>query len=78
MSDNPVTLDFLARQQARLLDEMASFRDEMASFRDDMTVLTAIVIRIDGTLTALLAENRAVHSQHARLANRVRALEGAP
>ena len=71
MSDNPVTLEFLARQQARLLDEMASFRD-------DMTVLTAIVIRIDGTLTALLAENRAVHSQHARLANRVRALEGAP
>ena len=61
----------LARQQARLLDEMASFRD-------DISVLTAIVIRIDGTLTALLAENRAVHSQHARLANRVRTLEGAP
>jgi hypothetical protein len=71
MSDNPVTLDFLARQQAKILDEVASLRD-------DMGVLTAIVIRLDGTLTALLAENRAVHSQHARLANRVRALEGAP
>ena len=51
---------------------------DVSSLRDDMGVLTAIVIRLDGTLTALLAENRAVHSQHARLANRVRALEGAP
>ena len=32
MSDTPVTLEFLARQQARLLDEIASFRDDISRF----------------------------------------------
>ena len=40
-----------------------------------MIVLTAIVQRQDATLTALLTETRATHSQIARLANRVRKLE---
>jgi hypothetical protein len=40
-----------------------------------MSVLTAIVLRQDATLTALLTEVRAMHSQHGRLANRVRQLE---
>ena len=51
---------------------------EMGSLRDDMTVLTAIAMRQDNTLSALLTEVRAMHSQHSRLANRVRALEGEP
>ena len=46
--------------------------------RDDVTVLTAIVMRQDGTLSALLTEVRAMHSQHGRLANRVRELETWP
>jgi hypothetical protein len=43
--------------------------------RGDLTVLTAVAMRQDATLTALLTEIRAMHSQHARLANRVRELE---
>ena len=39
MSDEPVTLEFFARQQQRLIEEMRtgfrSMREEMGSFRDD-------------------------------------------
>ena len=78
MVDEPITLEFLARQQQRLLEEMASMREEMASFRDDMQVLTAMVLRLDGTVGLVLTESRAMHSQHNRLANRVRRLEEQP
>ena len=74
-----VTLEFLARQQQRLLDEtrigFRAVREELASFRDDMTVLTAMVHRLDGTVGLVLTELRAMHSQHGRLANRVRRIE---
>jgi hypothetical protein len=40
-------------------------------------VLTAIVLRLDGTLTALLQETRATHTQIARMNDRVLKLEGA-
>jgi hypothetical protein len=75
MADEPITLQFLARQQQRLLDEMGSMRGEMGSMRDDMQVLTAMVMRLDGTVGLVLTELRAMHSQHQRLANRVRRLE---
>lgn len=72
MSDEPIPdLTLLARQQQQLLTEMRGMRD-------DLTVLTAIVMRQDGTLSALLTEVRAMHSQHSRLANRVRELESRP
>jgi hypothetical protein len=45
--------------------------------KDDMGVMMAIVMRLDGTVSGLINETRAIHSQHNRLANRVRALEGA-
>ena len=79
MSDEPITLEFLARQQQRLIEEMRtgfrSMREEMGSFRDDMQVLTAMVMRLDGTVGLVLTELRAMHSQHNRLASRVRRLE---
>ena len=75
MPDQPVSLEFLARQQERILDQMSSFREEMGSFRDDMQVLTAMVIRLDGTVGLVLTELRAMHAQHNRLASRVRRLE---
>lgn len=56
MADEPITLEFLARQQQRVLDEMGSMRD-------DMQVLTAMVMRLDGTVGFVLTESRAVHSQ---------------
>lgn len=78
MAEEPITLEFLARQQQRLLNEMGSMREEMGTMRDDMQVLTAMVMRLDGTVGLVLTELRAMHGQHQRLANRVRRLEEQP
>ena len=70
MSDKPtVTLDFIARQQTRMLDEVAGVRD-------DLIVLGAITSRVETSVSALITEVRAMHSRHARLDRRVRELEG--
>ncbi len=52
-----ITLEFLAAQQRRTLDElgairvgMAAMRTESVTIRDDITVLTAIVVRQEDTL----------------------------
>jgi hypothetical protein len=63
MADEPITLEFLARQQQHVLEEIGVMRD-------DMQVLTAMVMRLDGTVGLVLTELRAMHSQHQRLANR--------
>jgi hypothetical protein len=68
MSEAPVDLSTLAHQQRQIITDLAAMRDDMA-------VLTAIAMRQDGTLTTLLTEIRAMHSQHGRLATRVRDLE---
>ena len=72
MSDGNGSPDMglIGRQQRQLVTDMASLRDDLA-------VLTAIAMRQDGTLTAILSELRAMHSQHSRMANRVRELETA-
>ena len=75
MTDEPITLEFLSRQQQRLLDEVGSMRDEMGTMRDDMQVLTAMVMRLDGTVGLVLTELRTMHSQHQRLGNRLRRFE---
>jgi hypothetical protein len=49
-------INFLARQIDRLITDVAGVRDDMA-------VLTAIVLRLDGSMTALLQETRATHAQ---------------
>lgn len=41
----PITLDFLARQQQRILDELASMRTQFTLMQDDIRVLTAMAIR---------------------------------
>lgn len=66
--DGTPDLSLLVRQQRQMLTEMGSIRD-------DLTVLTAIAMRQDATLTAVLTELRAMPSQHCRLSNRVRAIE---
>jgi hypothetical protein len=69
MSDEPtVDLEFLAEQMRRLMVKV----DTLA---DDMRVLTAIVMRQDGTQAATLEEIRAVHAQQSRMSNRLRELE---
>jgi hypothetical protein len=63
MSD-PVTLDFLAQQQAKTINELSDMRA-------DMTVLLAIVQRLDGTVGGLTGEMRALHGQIGRLRHRI-------
>jgi hypothetical protein len=62
------SLDFIGGQLERLTGDVAELRD-------GMSVLTSIVLRQDATLTALLTEMRATHSQMARVADPVRRLE---
>jgi hypothetical protein len=69
-----ITLEFLASQQRRMLDEMTSVRD-------DIKVLTAIalrhentLLRLDETLTGILQQTRAM-AQHSRIVDRVRAID---
>ena len=61
-------LNFLARQNERILTEVASLRD-------DMPGLTAMVLRLDGSHVALLQETRATHAQITRMNDRIRKLE---
>jgi hypothetical protein len=69
MSDEPAPdLTLLARQQKQILAELGILRD-------DMRVMSAILMRVDGTLAGPLQEVRAMHSRHDRLANRVSELE---
>ena len=68
MADPDLTL--VAPQLERLITEVASIRDDNA-------VLTSMVLRLDGTMSALLAEMRATHTQIARMNDRIRKLEDA-
>jgi len=61
-------LNFLVRQNERILTDIAGLRDDMA-------VLTAMVMRLDGSHAALLQETRATHAQIARMNDRIRRLE---
>jgi hypothetical protein len=70
-----ITLEFLAAQQHRILDEMLAMWGELASLRDDMRVLTAIVLRREETLIRILEQINAMVSQNARIVDRLRGLE---
>ena len=63
-------LNFISRQVERLVTDVASMRDDVA-------VLSAMVLRLDGSMSALLQETRATHTQIARMNGRIRRLEDA-
>ena len=42
-----ITLDFLAAQQQRILDELAAMRSQFTLMQDDIRVLAAMAIRQD-------------------------------
>ena len=63
-----ITLEFLAAQQRRILDEIAFLRD-------DIKVLTAIVLRHEETLIRVLEQMTAMVAQNARIVDRLRALD---
>jgi hypothetical protein len=75
MSDEPVNLDFLARQ-------IRGMRDDINALKDDMGVLTAIVLRLERDFARreerdadMLNPMRSMVRQHQRFSERVRALE---
>ena len=75
MSEEHVTLDFLARQ-------IRGMRDDILSLKDDMNVLTAIVPRLERDAARreardddMLTQIRAMVRQHQRFSERLRALE---
>ena len=51
---------------------------DVRALRDDMTVLTAIVMRLDGSHANLPQELHATHTQIVRMNNRINALENPP
>jgi hypothetical protein len=55
-----ITLEFLATQQRRTLDEIALMRD-------DIKVLTTIVLRHEETLIRMLEQMTAMVAQNARM-----------
>jgi hypothetical protein len=63
-----ITLEFLAAQQRRILDEIASMRD-------DIKVLTAIVLRHEETLIRVLEQMTQWFAQNARIVDRLRVLD---
>ncbi len=64
-----VDLNFIARP----LDQMGN---DMANMRDDLVVLTAMVTRLEASVTSLVQEMRA--TQMARFDHRLRKLESEP
>ena len=61
MTETPTpSLELVLRQQQRMLDEFADFRDQP-------TVLTAICMRVEASVTALTIEVRDRQLQSARL-----------
>jgi len=54
-----VDLNFIARR----LDQLGN---DVANVRDDIVVLTAMVSRVESSVTSLVQEMRATHSQMAR------------
>ena len=75
MSEEKVTLDFLAHQ-------IRGMRDDVLSLKDDMAVLTAMVVRHDQEFSRLNAklddmfnQMRVMVRQHQRFSERLRAVE---
>ena len=63
-----VSLQFLAGQQAKIIDELPNMRADHA-------VLLAIVQHMDGTMTGWLNEVRTLHGQIGRFGHRIERLE---
>jgi len=71
-ADGKLTLAFLARQAERILDEQGRLRD-------DVTVLTGMVMRLEGTVQGLTVEVRGEPGRYERRAREVARLrEPAP
>jgi hypothetical protein len=70
-----VTLEFLGRQFDRVFAELSAIRAEQTSIREDLHVLTAIVLRQDASLSAIIDQLRGMTAQFQRFDARLRRLE---
>jgi len=71
MSEERITLEFPGKQLERVIAEQNSTRD-------DLRVLTAIVLRLEGTLNGVLDQLHAMVSQHQRFDARMMAISLTP
>lgn len=71
MSDE-ISLEFLAEQQRRIINDLREFKLELAEMRDDRTVMIAILNRLDAGQDSVSAEMRAMRSQFDRFRSEVR------
>jgi hypothetical protein len=70
-----VTLEFLGMQLERMFAELSAIRAEQTSIREDLRVLTAIVMRHDASLSAIIEQLRGMTAQFQRFDARLRRLE---
>ena len=69
----------MAEQDLNFIDRrLDQLGNDVANTRDDIVVLTAMVSRVESSVTSLVQEMRATHSQMVRLDNRLRKLESEP
>lgn len=77
---NEVTLEFLAERFADLANAIAEQQkmilDRLGTIEDQQTVLTGIVMRLDGSLGGLVTELRGMYRLLERLEHRMRKVEG--
>ena len=69
---------FLGRQMERIFGEIAELRSEQAATREDIRVLTAIVLRHDSSLSAIIEQLHAMTAQFNRFNNRLGRLAEQP
>jgi hypothetical protein len=65
-----VDLNFLARQNERILNDLAGVRDELR-------VQGAMIMRLEGAVASLSEQVHVVHGQVGRINDRLRKLEDA-
>ena len=58
-----------------ILSQQDAMMRDISSLRDDSRVSTAILMRIDGTISSLVNEIRSTHAQMSRIQDRLRKLE---
>jgi hypothetical protein len=66
--DPPVTLEFLAEQQERILSELAATRE-------DIKVLTGIMLRHEERWIRMLEQMQAMIAQNSRILDRLRGID---
>ena len=68
MPDNDITQEFIGRQLALVLEHVGAIEDQMM-------VQTAIIRRLDGTVSGLIDEVRGLSRLYDRIDRRVRLIE---